>query len=303
MNSFAFVVNLSTIKQLKELSPAMKMLPDSFIKPFLKSHPDFKIFRVKKIRSIRAKEIEGYFILSLPPKDGLQENKDVTADKLISAAAIAEKLEARIIGIDGFIPLRKKLKLPLTTGIALACWSIFEAVYRATKARKADLKDLDLVIIGADSALGRLCARKFSEHVRQLVLIDTKDLPAAVNNSDIIIKLDGSHNGNLNIFELRPKAVICNYNCKEEKGYSRRDIAIINAGQIKLPFAEKLEVKTGLWANTVSAPLAETMLLTFEERFVNYSWDENTNLDKLEEIADIASRHGFEVWVPEAPVL
>jgi predicted amino acid dehydrogenase len=136
-----------------------------------------------------------------------------------------------------------------------------------------------------------------------MVLIDTKDLPAVVNNSDIIIKLDDSCEDNLNISELRPKAIICNYNCKEEDGYLRKDIAIINAGQIKLPFAEKLVVNTALSGNTVSAPLAETMLLTFEERFVNYSLDENTNLDKLEEIADIASRHGFEVWVPEAPVL
>ena len=29
----------------------------------------------------------------------------------------------------------------------------------------------------------------------------------------------------------------------------------------------------------------------------------NTNLDKLEEIANIAARHGFEVWVPQAPVM
>jgi predicted amino acid dehydrogenase len=30
---------------------------------------------------------------------------------------------------------------------------------------------------------------------------------------------------------------------------------------------------------------------------------ENINLDKMEEIADLATKHGFEVWVPEAPVL
>jgi len=27
------------------------------------------------------------------------------------------------------------------------------------------------------------------------------------------------------------------------------------------------------------------------------------NPDKLEELADIAVQHGFQVWVPEAPVL
>ena len=49
--------------------------------------------------------------------------------------------------------------------------------------------------------------------------------------------------------------------------------------------------------------MAETMLLTLEEKFVTYSLGESINLDKLEEIADTAVRHGFEIWAPEAPVL
>jgi predicted amino acid dehydrogenase len=49
--------------------------------------------------------------------------------------------------------------------------------------------------------------------------------------------------------------------------------------------------------------MAETLLLTFAEKFISYSLGENINLDKLEEIADIAVQHGLEVWVPEAPVL
>jgi predicted amino acid dehydrogenase len=49
--------------------------------------------------------------------------------------------------------------------------------------------------------------------------------------------------------------------------------------------------------------MAEAILLTFEGRFVSHSLNEETNPDNLEEIADIAVQHGFEVWVPEAPVL
>jgi predicted amino acid dehydrogenase len=41
------------------------------------------------------------------------------------------------------------------------------------------------------------------------------------------------------------------------------------------------------------------MLLTLEGRYLNYSLGENINLDKLEDIADIAVRHGFEVFKPE----
>ncbi|MFA5276642.1 MAG: hypothetical protein WC417_07110, partial [Candidatus Omnitrophota bacterium] len=53
----------------------------------------------------------------------------------------------------------------------------------------------------------------------------------------------------------------------------------------------------------ISPSLAETALLVLDGNTVSYSLGENSNLDKLEEIANTATRHGFEVWVPEAPVL
>ena len=43
--------------------------------------------------------------------------------------------------------------------------------------------------------------------------------------------------------------------------------------------------------------------MLLDGKIVSYSLGEDSNLDKLEEIADIAVQHGFEVWVPEAPVL
>ena len=44
-------------------------------------------------------------------------------------------------------------------------------------------------------------------------------------------------------------------------------------------------------------------LLTLDEKFVNYSLGDYVNLEKMEEIADLAVQYGFEVWVPGAPVL
>ena len=51
------------------------------------------------------------------------------------------------------------------------------------------------------------------------------------------------------------------------------------------------------------AYLAETILLARERRLASFTLDESLNPDKLEEIADIATRHNFEVWQPEAPIL
>ena len=53
----------------------------------------------------------------------------------------------------------------------------------------------------------------------------------------------------------------------------------------------------------IQPSLAEIVLLLLDGKFISYSLGENSNLDKLEEIADIAVQHGYEVWVPEAPIL
>jgi predicted amino acid dehydrogenase len=50
--------------------------------------------------------------------------------------------------------------------------------------------------------------------------------------------------------------------------------------------------------NMICSYMAETMLLTLENKCVNYSLGEQINLDKLEDIANIAVRHGFEINLP-----
>jgi predicted amino acid dehydrogenase len=295
MKSFAFIVSPLTIKELKDLWHTIRVFPDFLIRPFLKDHHGFKILEIDKIRSLRGKEIDGYFIISLPFKDNEHPQEEMIIERVISAIHLAEKLEVRIAGLDSVSSLLlnksyllgKKVRIPITTGIAFASWSIFEAIYRTVKMRGTQLKNLNLTIIGAESPLGSLCNRKFSDNVKEIILAGEDNSSSTLSNADIIIRLSKSKGDTFNLAELKPGAILCNYNFKEERKGKvdlGNDIVIIDGGQIKLPFGD-----------TISAPLAETMLLTFEERFVNYS--------KLEEIADIACRHGFEVWVPQAPVL
>ena len=88
-----------------------------------------------------------------------------------------------------------------------------------------------------------------------------------------------------------------------EKINKRNDISIIEAGLIRIPYPFTSGVHTGLPRMIVSAAMAETMLLTFEEKFISYSLGAEVNLDRPEEIADIAVQHGFEVWIPDIPQL
>jgi len=340
MKAFAFVVPAITIKEIKNFWPLIRGMPTFLVAPFLKNMPPYKISQIKRLRSIQGEEIEGYFIacpLFLKHTQEL-EKENIVINKIIEAGRIAKRFGAKIIGLGGdasiigdkIYTIAEKLKMPVTNGNALAAWSVFEAIYRMARIKKIDLKKCTLAVIGATNFLGSLCAKKFSYYTTKIIITAThrdkleqlkekilylnsieiiieEDAHKAVKDADVVIITSSLSDAPLNIEELRPNAIICNASMPKNSIVGRttasRDIAIIDGGLIKMPYPANLGINTRLPKGIVHAFLAETMLLTFAERFVSYSLDDNINLDKLEEIADIAAQHGFEVWVPEAPVL
>ncbi len=330
MRTFAFIVCPKTIKHLKSLIPATRLVPDFILKSRLKSSSPFKVSHLKKIRSTQGKEIQGYFIACpLISQSGQKLDEESILAKILSAANIAVHLGTNILGLDRNVSITiEKLNIPLTNGDTLTAWSIFEAVYRVARVKNIDLKNSTVLVIGAGTAAGSLCARKLSEYAAKIILnannsdklrlvkeaitaandaysrptevIIERDLDKAIKEADIIIDLEGMLPLLFDATEkLKPGAIICAF----AKTISRQDITVINAGLIKLPYPDKLGINLGLTGGVIPASIAETMLLALEDKLINYSWGEQVNPDKLEEIANIATRHGFEVWVPEAPVL
>jgi len=338
MKTFAYIVSPTNIKQLKNLWPAVKFVPNFFLKPSLKNVSCFKLAHIKDVRSSRGKEIQGYiiacpFLAQQTPKS----DQSFIRDKIRASTQMAEQLGAGILGLDGYasilsdknIHLSPHLKIPVTTGSALTAWSVIEAIYRTCKAKNISLLESTLAVIGATGAVGSLCARKLAEYVPKIILnaehkdklaqlkeniqhlnpievLIEEDAPKMLKEADILVNTVSLREKTLNIEELKSKAIVCDVSPDRNlisKAHQRQDITIIEAGLIKLPCPTDLRINLDLPKDVIPASLAETMLLAFEERLVSYSLGENINLDKLEEIANIAVRHGLEVWVPQAPVM
>ena len=333
--TFAFILHSKSVEELKKSYPLFRMVPDFILKKSFRAIAPFKVSEVKGIRSIRQKQVNGYFIDC--PLLAEQVEEKLVLDKITSAADLAQKLGADILGLDGCALMLKDkgeavartLNLPFTNGDALSSWSIFEAVYRTARAKGIDLSNAKVAVIDAGGPIGNLCARKIAEYTGKIILAgkdtrkleQTKESILKFNNVEVVIgsmrlrsmqEADISIIANLraeevpDIDSLAAGKIICYFSLPEEAANrlkSREDITCVEGGLIKLPYPMELPLNIGLPKDVVSASLAETILLALEERFVNYSWGENINLDKLEEIADIAAKHGFEIWVPEAPVL
>lgn len=237
-----------------------------------------------------------------------------------------------IVGDKGYT-IAKNLKIPVTSGNTLTAWAVFEAIYRISRIKKMDLRKSTLAVIGATGSIGNLCARKLSEYTpriiitarnrdkleqlketllhinslyadpnRSLKIIIEEDAHEAVKDADIVITATSFPESLLDITELKKGSIVCDVsipkNIAGKPRQQNKDITIIEGGLIKLPYPVNFGLHTGLHSNIIYGCVAETMLLTFEERFTSYSLGDNINLDKLEEIADIGVQHGFEVWVP-----
>ncbi|MCU0651993.1 MAG: hypothetical protein MUC39_03525 [Candidatus Omnitrophica bacterium] len=341
MKTFAYLIHPINVKQLRNFSFFIRFIPRFILKLFFKRTWPFIVYKVKNLPSGgRAKSAQGFFIV-LPEIIGHTYKESLEAmERIISAGSIAQKSGAAILGLGGYAALFcdkgytaiRGLKIPVTSGSTYAAWSAFEAIYRMAKIKQLDLSRSHVAIINAASAIGSLCSRKLSGYAAKITLNSHPELEfklkhlqevipqlnpetgvavhistaRAVRDADIVIFSDDIPEAELDITSLRPNTILCDASVSGSltaKAKSRQDITVVRAGLIKIPKPVRLNINTGLPAGIIPASLAETMLLLWEGKLSNYSLGESINLDKMEEIADIATRHGFEVWVPEAPIL
>lgn len=338
MKTFAYVVSPRTIEQLKNLCSVIRIVPNFILKTSLKKISAFKVTHIKDVLSSRGEEIQGY-IIACPflAQQTKELDEGFIRDKIMASSKIAEQLGAGILGLSEYtsrlaeknINLFRHLKISVTTGSTLTAWSVIEAIYRTCKSKKISLLESTLAVIGATGAVGSLCARKLAEYVPKIILngeysdklahlketiqhlnsievLIEEDAHKMLKDADIVVNANNLPGTTLNLEKFKSKAIVCDVSLNRNivtKVSQRQDITVIEPGLIKLPYPTDLRINLGLPKDIIPASLAETMLLAFEERLVSYSLGENINLDKLEEIANIAVRHGFEVWVPQAPVM
>ena len=126
----------------------------------------------------------------------------------------------------------------------------------------------DVIIIGTADALADLCRKKLADYVAAITLPEEAQIIVNLQNNTLVYQ-----------------------------------DTIVKTGLIKLPYPQDLKLNIGLLEGIVPSLMAEPILLALEERPLNYSFGDTINPARMEEIADFSTRCGFEVWVPEAPIL
>jgi len=314
------------------LWPLSRIVPGFLFK---KTAP-FRVFPLKGIKDAQGSLAQGYVITKPYLEDRfLKEAHNILPlDDIVAAAEIAHRLGVKILGLGGFPAsvseqlhkISKKVAIPVTSGNALFAWSIFETIFQACREKKIDLARTNLVVLGAASSLGVLCSKKLSTLVSRVVVCDgdiavlkalkekiaaissaavtiEQDSRKAVKEADIVIICAAQEERIFNAGDLRPGGLICDVSwCGPARSRLKpgHGCVVVNSGLVKLPKTNDFIFDADFGKNVICASMAEVILLALENKFLPFGSGSQTNFEKLEDIADIAARHGFEIWFSEA---
>ncbi|MCS7243126.1 MAG: shikimate dehydrogenase [Candidatus Calescibacterium sp.] len=218
--------------------------------------------------------------------------------------------------------------LYFTSGASYTVASSLEVLDIILDKRKMNKKDLNIAVVGATGAIGKAITKLVVRDYKKVFAVArnktrlnvlkneikadnifvSTDILASCLNSDVVITATSNPSEIIFSRYLRHGAIVCDismpHNTSEEVIKNRKDVTVIEGGVIELPSEPKFKKLfndlswndiIGFPENNVLACMAETIILTAEEKYENYSIGRNIDENKIMEISLLAKKHGFKV--------
>ncbi len=337
LNSFAFVIhplNTRFIHRHKWFGWT-RYLPDSLVEPVAARFPPLYLGRIKGgVSPTTGQRIEGHLItLGATPRQMMRHRPSFTYQRLLMAARMAERHNARIMGLGAFtsvvgdagVTVAQEAAIAITSGNSLTVAATLEAAKQALIGMGAsDLTHGRAMVIGATGSIGSVCARMLAQATGDIVLvaIDPEKLlmlkrqieqetPTAhitvathttelVGSCDLIVTATSAFGQRIiDISQCKPGAVICDVarppDISRAEAALRPDLLVIESGEVLIPGVSDLGYDIGLPPGTAYACLAETALLAMDGRFEDYTLGRNISMERVKEIDHLFKKHGFQL--------
>jgi predicted amino acid dehydrogenase len=331
MDTFAFIIHpIDPKRDVSRKYPILgKILSENQINFFSTFFPPIYISEIEGITSeANGKQIKGWFVACpFTPKRMLELPEKVVYQKIIQTGRMAEKLGANILGLGAFtsvvgdagMTIARELDIPVTTGDSYTVSLAVEALQKAAEVMEIPLASSTAAVVGANGAIGKVCAELLSELVGELYLIGRRREALEALRE----QLQGSARAKLHISTsmddlqhaqliltvtsalhdvVRPEflqsgAVVCDVarprDVSAMVAAARNDILVIDGGMVDVPGPVDFHFNFGFPQGKSYACMAETMALALEGRFEDYSLGKVLTRARVEEIARIAKKHGF----------
>jgi fatty aldehyde-generating acyl-ACP reductase len=329
VDKFGFIAHPRVIEDMYR-EKALRLLPKPVLQKAMKWIPPFVVSEIKGLRSRTGQEIGGILVgCFLLPAQMLKLDPAYVLKKITAACRVAEKRGARIIGLGGYTSIAgdkgytiaRDIKTGITTGSSYTAWLTLEGVMRSAQNRGMDLSKSTVAIIGATGGIGALCTKWLCNKAAKIIIVARHidrleklkgalsqtncaqiaiemDAHKAVKGADIVIVTTSAPDALLDINEFKTGSIVCDVSVPHNVGgdpLPGKGVKLIKGGLARLPSDAQFGIDISLPGNVIFGCIAETMLLTLEGRFEDYSLGDNIDPAKLDEMAAMAKKHGFEV--------
>jgi predicted amino acid dehydrogenase len=333
LRKFGFLVHPLSYDDVERYDPGAVGKGRPIIKKILEWMPSYKVSEITGVRSAgTGEEISGYFIgAPLLPEQWLELPRESVIDRIVRGAELARDLGCGIFGLGGFSSVvgdggetvaERVPGIAITTGNSYTIAAGIQSLYRGAREMEIDLPNAHAVVIGATGSIGSACSQILGNKVARVTLaarnatrlknlthamqphvsaaLDwTIDIREAVRNADVVLTATSAVSAVVEPEDLRPGAVISEvslpHDVSRRVATERPDVLVSEGGNILVPGNVNFNFDFGLPPRTALACMSETMILTLEGRFVNYSLGRGIHLNKVLEIEQLAEKHGFKL--------
>jgi len=328
MNTFAFMIHPLELSAISRKFELLGKMPSRLLERLFKFSPPIKVSKITGVHSDPA-QTEGWLVACpITPRLMVELPEEYVLDKIVQTGKLAQKLGAKILGLGAFasvsedigIRVAKYLDIAVTTGNSYALVTALESVRLAVSLLGHNLKKCHAVVVGDADSICQIWARILARDVRSLTLVTreknrlggllgkimyetgmavriTSDIEQALREAHIVIALTSALDIVIEPKYLRSAAVICDinspHNVSKQVTEIRQDVLVLEGGVVEVPGKVHYNFNSGFPAGTSCACLAETMMLAMEGRYENYSLGWELSLEQVEQIAVLASKHGF----------
>lgn len=332
-DTFAFIIHPIQIKKdVKRKFPFLGMvLPEPVINYASRYFPPLYISEITGIKSNdTGKATRGWF-LACPytPPTMMSLPVETVYNKIIQTGRKAEGLGAKMLGLGAFtsvvgdagVTIADELDVPVTTGDSYTVAIAVEAMYEAAKHMNIDITQATVAVVGATGAIGKACSQLLSLDVGKMIVVGRrKDATEAVREvcevnhaevvastqmkdiyeADLVLTVTSAIDAVIEPEHLKPGAVVLDVarprDVSGRVAKERNDVLVIEGGMVEVPGDQiNFNFDFGFPERKVFACMAETIALSLEGRYEDYTIGHDLELSRIQDIKEIASRHGFKL--------
>lgn len=272
--------------------------------------------------SISGQTIQGriYEIPQSPAE--ILADPDTALQCVLEALALADEWGASVAGLGALTgvlggsgqSLDEQSSLAVTTGNCLTSYAAFQDILSVTEELGIPLSRETVAVVGVPGSVATAVARLLSPHAGGLLLVGRVDSPrlrrigqelgaevcadlsVAIQQARLIVTATSSGHC-LDPRRLTPGSIVWDVAVPADvqmEHLSRDDVLVLSSGLSVLP-RELQRSGSFLWLSRGIIPscLGETLLLAWERRAESLSIGRQLDLDRIQDIGQIARSHGF----------